>query len=247
VRRLLRVSPALLLVVAVAAAGASGVSTAGSGSAAAPSGPDTSPSTVGAPASSSGAPFAALTVTPDGAQSYDISTGVTTLPDGGTVIDQDTGVRLHAKRLTYVDGAYIDASTVTVSGAFGTLTADKLHIDVPKAVLTASGDLALTRHALRLTAVRLTYDAGRQVADFTGPVTGAAPDFQASRLLLDAASGNVLLVGDYRYASGPLTLTAPEGGGRLELKLHQVNGSPVYDAATDVSSELLARFAAELN
>lgn len=201
----------------------------------------------GAAGSSASTPFAALTVTPKGAQTYDISTGVTTLPDGGTIVDQDTGVRLQAAHITYVDGAYIDAKTVTVHGDFGTLAADTLHIDIKTGVLTASGKLSLTRGALTLKAAKIRYDANRRVADFSGPVSGTSPDFKADRLLLDADNGDVLLLGDYRYSNGPFTLQSPKGGGRLELVLHQVNGSPVYDAATDVSPKLLARFAAELH
>lgn len=193
------------------------------------------------------APFAALTVTPKGAQTYDISTGVTTLPDGGTIVDKSTGVSLVAGAITYLDGAYIDAKNASVSGAFGKLTAATVHIDVTTGMLTATGDLSVVRGALTLTAAKLTYDANQQVADFSGPVTGSSPDFRADRLLLDAASGNALLLGNYRYDGGAFTLSAPEGGGRLQLTLHQENGSPVYDAATDISPELLARFAAELN
>lgn len=198
-------------------------------------------------AATAAAPFAALTVTPRGAQEYDISTGVTTLPDGGSIIDEDTGVSLAAKQITYLDGSYIEARGASVSGAFGRLTAATLHIDVKTGVLTASGDLSLARDALTLKAGKLTYYATRRVADFSGTVTGTSPAFRADRLLLDALSGNVLLLGDYRYAGAAFTLRAPEGGGRLELTLHQVDGVPVYDAATDVSPGLLARFAAELN
>jgi len=198
-------------------------------------------------AGAASAPFAALTVTPAGSQSYDISTGITSLPQGGTIFDRDTGVSLEAKRITYVDGSYIDGETVTVTGAFGTLSADKLHIDVRGGALIASGHLTLTRGVLSLSAAKLHYDANRQVADFTGPVRGSSPDFSADRLLLDADSGNVLLLGDYRFSEGPFTLRAPEGGGRLELTLHQVDGAPVYDAATQIPAALLARFAHELN
>ncbi len=202
---------------------------------------------LGSAAWAAGAPFAALTIMPSGPQSYDITTGVTTLPKGGTVIDQDTGVTLHAASMRYLQGKSIDAKNANVSGSFGQLTASTIHIDIPDGTLTASGNLKLTRGALALQAASLRYDAGREVVDFTGPVTGTSPDFQADRVLLDARSGDVLLVGHYRFSEGVLTLTSPEGGGRLELHLHQVDGKPVYDAATDVSPALLARFAPELH
>lgn len=200
-----------------------------------------------APGGAASAPFAALTVTPAGPQQYDISTGVTTLPGGGTIVDKETGVSLEAKTITYLDGSYIDARNASVSGSFGTLTAGAIHIDVTTGMLTASGNLSLARGALTLSAAKLSYDANRRVADFSGPVTGTSPDFRADRVLLDAVSGNVLLLGEYRYEGGAFTLRAPKGGGRLELSLHQVDGGPVYDATTEISPELLARFAAELN
>ncbi len=198
-------------------------------------------------ASAASAPFAALTVTPAGSQSYDIGTGVTTLPQGGTVVDQDTGVTLRATALSYLAGSSIDATGATVRGDFGTLTAPSLHIDVPTGTLTASGGVELTRDGLSLTASELKYDAVRQVVDFSGPVAGTAPTFHADRVLLDVRSGDVLLLGQYGFSDGLLTLTAPPAGGRLELRFHQVDGKPVYDAATEVAPELLARFANELN
>jgi hypothetical protein len=192
------------------------------------------------------APFAALTVTPNGPQRYDITTGVTTLPRGGTVIDQDTGVTLEAGTLQVLEGSSIDGTGARVTGSFGTLKADTIHIDIPAGTLRASGDLTLTRNGLTLTANALRYVAGREVVDFTGPVTGTSPDFHADRVLLDAQTGDVLLLGQYSFSDGLLTLTSPTDGGRLELHFHQVAGTPVYDAASEVSPRLLARFSAEL-
>ena len=192
------------------------------------------------------APFAALTVTPDGPQSYNITTGVTTLPKGGTVVDQDTGVTLHAGSLRYQEGTSIDAKGADVTGTFGELKAATLHIDIPAGILVASGEVQLMRGALTLSASKVRYDAKREVVDFTGPVTGTSPDFEADRVLLDATSGDVLLVGHYRYSSSLLTLSSPKAGGRLELHLHSVDGKPIYDATSEVSMALLKRFAPEL-
>lgn len=193
------------------------------------------------------APFAALTVTPAGRQTVDLTTGATTLPDGGTVVDQDTGVTLTAATVRYLDGAYLDATGVQVEGSFGTLTADALHIDIVHGTLEAEGALHLERAGLDVTASRVDYDARREVASFAGPVRAQAPTFEADRVLLDARSGDVLLVGRYRFEDGLFTLTSPADGGRLELQLHEVDGAPVYDAATEVDPALLERFAAELD
>ena len=193
-----------------------------------------------------GAPFAALTVTPAGRQTFDISTGVTTLPDGGTITDQETGVTLNAAAITYLDGVYIDASAVSVAGSFGSVVADAVRIDLVEGVLTAEGSLALERDGLTVTAGTLRYDALRQVAVFDGGVTGTQPGFETDRLLLDARTGDVLLDGHYRYQGELFTMTSPEEGGRLELRFHLIDGHASYDAATEVRPDLLERFAAFL-
>lgn len=194
-----------------------------------------------------GTPFAALTVTPTGRQVFDLTTGVTTLPEGGEVVDQDTGVTLRAASIEYREGAFIDATGVRVSGSFGALDADAVHIDMTASVLEAHGHLRLEREGLTVQAARVRFDAGRDVADFAGPVSGDAPAFEADRVLLDTRSGNVLLVGRYSYHDGLFTLTSPAAGGRLELQFVGAEGRAAYDAATEVDPALLERFATELD
>lgn len=193
-----------------------------------------------------GAPFAALTVTPAGRQTFDISTGITTLPEGGTITDQETGVTLQAAAITYLDGVYIDASAVSVAGTFGSVVADAVRIDLVEGVLTAEGSLALERDGLTVTAGSLRYDALLQVAVFDGGVTGTQPGFETDRLLLDVRTGDVLLDGHYRYQGELFTMTSPEEGGRLELRFRLVDGHASYDAATEVRPDLLERFSAYL-
>lgn len=188
------------------------------------------------------APFASLTVSPAGRQQYDISTGVTTMPDGGVITDLDTGVELLAKHIVYLAGAYIEAEGVEVSGEFGAVVADSLRVDLETGVLGASGGLSLVRDGLRITAGSLKYYSQRQVAVFDGGVTASGPAFEADRLLLDAVSGDVLLVGNYVFEDALFTMTSPEAGGHLELRFVLRDGLPVYDAATEVRQELLARF-----
>lgn len=203
---------------------------------------------LGSLASAATAPFAALTITPSGPQTFDITTGVTTLPHGGSVIDRDTGVALQAGFLTYQQGKAIDARGAQVQGSFGRMQADRVHIDIVAGTLVASQNVSLVRGSLRLTATQVRYDAHRQVVDFSGPVRGTSSDFafKADRVLLDATSGDVLLVGRYSYANGVLQLRSPKDGGRLELVLHESHGKPVYDASSEISPELLARFSSEL-
>lgn len=195
---------------------------------------------------SAGAPFAALTVTPAGRQTFDISTGVTTLPDGGTITDQETGVTVRAAAITYLDGVYIEANVVSVDGTFGTVAADRVRIDLVEGMLSAEGSLSLERDGLRVTAGTLHYDATLQVAVFAGGVTGTRPGFETDRLFLDVRTGDVMLDGNYRYQGELFTMSAPEEGGRLELRFRLVDGEAGYDAATEVRPDLLERFAAYL-
>lgn len=197
-------------------------------------------------ATSAQAPFAALSINSAGPQVIDITTGITTLPLGGSVIDRDTGVSLDAAHIRYLDRTFIEATDVTVDGAFGSLTADSVRIEMADSLLTASGDLRLERDGLIVTAAELRYYAVSAIAVFDGDVTGTEPAFNAERVLLDVISGDVLLVGTYSFTSGLFTMTSPTDGGRLELRFHEVDGVIGYDAATDVSPELLERFSAHL-
>jgi hypothetical protein len=191
-------------------------------------------------------PFAALVIVSHGRQSIDIMTGLTVLPDGGRVVDTQTGVEVEATVIRYVDGEYIEASGVTVSGGFGDFEAESLHIDVRDSVLTATGDLRLSRNGLQVTAGVLSYHALANVIVFDGGVRATEPAFSADRVLLDTVSGDVLLDGRYEYAGGLFTMRSPAAGGRLQLSLHQQGEEYVYAAATEVSPALLERFRAYL-
>ncbi|HEX7039777.1 MAG TPA: hypothetical protein VF202_06700 [Trueperaceae bacterium] len=191
-------------------------------------------------------PFAALVIVSHGRQTIDIVTGLTTLPDGGTLRDAHTGVEVRAAVIKYVDGEYIEASGVTASGDFGDLVAEKLHIDVEGSVLTASGELRLSRDGLVVTAGSLRYHALEQVIVFDGGVTGTEPRFSADRVLLDTLNGDVLLDGRYEFAGALFTMRSPAAGGLLQLSLEQRGDEVVYSAATEVSPALLERFRAYL-
>ena len=187
-------------------------------------------------------PFASLTVSPAGRQLFDIATGVTTMPDGGVITDQSTGVQLSATHIEYLAGAFVEARGAQVNGDFGVVTAQSLRLDLQSGVLNASGGLSLARGALTIGAGTLAYYANRQVAVFGGGVVATGPAFEADSLYLDAVTGDVLLVGNYSFEGGLFTMTSPEEGGRLELRMVLRDGQPSYDAATEVRPELLERF-----
>ena len=193
-----------------------------------------------------GEAFAALVITSHGRQVFDITTGLTTLPDGGRIYDARTKVEVEASVIKYVEGQYIDASGVVVSGEFGHFQAQKMHVDLVGSVLSASGELWLSRDGLTLTAGSLEYYANENVKVFNGGVEGTEPDFYADRLLLDTLTGDVLLDGRYMYAGAVFTMRSPEAGGRLHLKPQQAGEDYVYAAATEVSPTLLQRFSAYL-
>lgn len=187
-------------------------------------------------------PFASLTVTPTGRQQFDIATGITKLPDGGVITDQTTGVQLQAAHIEYLAGSFVQASGARVDGDFGVVNAETLRLDLETGVLNANGGLSLVRDGLTISAGSLVYYANRQVAVFSGGVVASGPAFEADQLYLDAASGDVLLVGQYMFQDTLFTMTSPESGGHLELRMVVRDGQPSYDAATEVRPELLARF-----
>ncbi len=187
-------------------------------------------------------PFAALTVTPTGRQQFDIATGITELPDGGVITDQATGVELQAGYIEYLAGVFVTADDARVHGEFGVVSAETLHIDLQTGVLSANGGLSLQREGLTINAGSLVYYGDRQVAVFDGGVEASGPAFEADRLYLDVATGDVLLVGRYVFQDSLFTMTSPEAGGQLELRMVLRDGEPTYDAATEVRPELLRRF-----
>lgn len=194
------------------------------------------------PAATGAEPFASLTVTPTGRQQFDIATGVTSLPDGGIITDQTTGVQLRAGHIEYLAGVFVQAAGAQVNGDFGQVSAESLRLDLEAGVLNANGGISLVREGLTISAGSLVYYANRQVAVFSGGVEASGPAFQADQLYLDAVTGDVLLVGQYSYQDTLFTMTSPEAGGQLELRMVVRDGQPVYDAATEVRPELLARF-----
>jgi len=191
-------------------------------------------------------PFAGLVIVSHGRQTIDLVTGLTVLPDGGSLVDRQTGVEVDAQVIRYVDGDYIEAAGVTVSGAFGEVVADALRIDVENSLLIATGELRLSRDGLVVTAASLSYHALEQVVVFDGGVTGTEPAFFADRLLLDTLTGDVLLDGRYEFAGDLFTMRSPAAGGRLQLSLRQSGDEIVYAATTEVSPALLERFRAYL-
>src|SRR5690554_418661 len=91
----------------------------------------------------SGGSFASLVITPDGDEEYDIATGITTLLDGGQIRDQGSGIVLTAPWISYKVDEYIDTRDTTVTGSFGQVTGQSVHVDIPSSQLTASGNLQL--------------------------------------------------------------------------------------------------------
>ena len=103
--------------------------------------------------------------------------------------------------------------------------------------------VVLRRDELRLEATSLTYWTAEGVAVLEGPVVGTDPDLEAGRVLVDVASGVALLESPYVYRGGLLTLQASEPGSRLQLDPVEVDGASSFDARTDLSPDVLDRFA----
>lgn len=175
--------------------------------------------------------FAALTVTPNGAQSFDISTGVTTLDAGGLVVDKETGLRLEADFVRYEEGAFVEATAATVEGRFGKLTAAKLYVDSVAQTIVASGGLVLEYNDLVLSGDSLKVFLTPDVVVLTGNITSAAPEFTSSELLIHLETKEALLVSPYRYVNGALTLSQTAAQQLLQLTTTDMG----YTVSTTIS------------
>lgn len=193
--------------------------------------------------------FSQLTVKPYGSQEFDISTGITTLPEGGDVIDTDTNLALSGSFVRFEDGAFIEATEVTITGDFGTLEASEVFLDLGSSTLEIPSELSFHRAELELHAGAMKYHHQAGIAVFTGGVTGSLPPLTADTLLLDSLAGAMLLVGTYTFTDGLFTLESPSNGGYLHvaIEVDEEAGTTDYTATSNPSASELERFAAFLD
>ncbi len=184
----------------------------------------------------SGGSFASLVITPAGDEEYDIATGVTTLTEGGVIIDQGSGITLEAPFISYRVDDFIDTTSATVTGSFGTIVGDEVRVDISSSLLTASGNLQLSGQNLQVSGDQLSYFAETGVVDLQGNVTASDPVFSASRILYDTVSGTVLLFGPYSFDDGFLQLSASSPDGFLELLRPEEEPENPQEFAFSVSS-----------
>lgn len=184
--------------------------------------------------------FAALTITPAGAEVVDIATGVTTLPDGGKVVDTERGLTLESAYIEFVEGEYITTKETTVTGGFGSLTAPELTLDLAKNELRAQGEVVFTSLNIQVTADDLTLFLDAEVARLSGHVTSRDPVFETDALLLNLNRPGALLVSPYEFQNGPFTLQQTSVGGLLQLRQDALpDGTYAYNPTTEVEAGLL--------
>lgn len=188
--------------------------------------------------------FSQLTVIPYGVQEFDISTGITTLPDGGDVVDTDTNLSLSGSFVRFADGAFIEATGVTIDGEFGTLSTATIFLDLVQSLLQADEELTFTRAEIELHAGSMVYHHETGIAAFYGGVTGTLPPFTASTLLLDSRQAIMLLVGAYEFTDGMFALRSPSGGGMLQVHIvvDEETGETDYIATSNPDEAVLAAF-----
>ena len=165
----------------------------------------------------SGGSFANLVITPAGDEEFDIATGITTLTGGGEIRDQETGIVFNAAWISYKLDDFIEARDSTVSGSFGTVTADSVQVDIPESLLTAEGNLQLAGRNLLVSGDVLIYSPGSNVLSVDGNVSASDPQFSTRRLLYHTTSGTVLLHGPYEFDDGFLHLSSTDPATMLEL------------------------------
>lgn len=186
--------------------------------------------------------FAALSVTPRGAQNFDLSTNVTTLDEGGLVLDKETGLELEADFIRYEEGGFIEARSAAVLGKFGSLQSDELYVDSLEEVITAEGGVTLVYNELSLAADALTIYLEPDVVILQGNVKSDLPSFESEGLAIYLDSEQALLLSPYSYTNGPLNLRQPSAGKQLQLNPRDAaQGATSYDASSSVTPELLSQ------
>lgn len=192
------------------------------------------------------APFAELSVTAFGAQRLDLTTGFTELVDGGVVVDQGSGVRLEAPWLRYADGERLEAEDAVVEGAFGSLVAAFVRLDLRDRWLEADGGVALRAEGTEVRAAALRYDARSGWLQAIGDVAGDHPTFEAAALWYDTIEGRIVLVPPYAYQDGPLAMRAEADGARLQLTPERDEDGTLlgFDASTVLDDDVRASLAA---
>lgn len=184
--------------------------------------------------------LAALTIIPAGSEQFDISTGVTTLPEGGEVIDAKRGLSLKSAFIRYEEDKFIETQDATVSGKFGTLSAETLTLDLEQNVITASGELSLESSNMLVTAQALDLFLDANVARLQGEVSSLSPSFEAHVLLLRLNEPGALLISPYQMQNGPFVLQQKSGGSMLQLYQEKVGETYVYNPSTEVEAALLS-------
>lgn len=192
--------------------------------------------------------FSQLTVKPYGSQEFDISTGITTLPEGGDVIDTNTNLSLSGSFVRFEDGAFIEATEVTITGNFGTLQSSEVYLDLHSSTLDIPNALTFNRAELQLEAGAMKYHHEHGIAVFTGGVSGTVPPLQADTVMLDSVTGTMLLVGTYTFTDGLFTLESPSGGGYLfvTIEVDEETNETDYIATSNPTESDLERFASFL-
>ena len=189
-----------------------------------------------------GDPLVGLTVVPFGEQTFNIATGLTTLPQGGEITDRVSGVVITAPFIELQQGVFIKAETVEASGEFGIVQASEFYIDFESSVIIAEGEVTLSKDATAIHSEQLFYFVDTKILRLSGGVVGESPAIEAEAIILEFSSGIALLVGPYTFTDGVFTLSSVIENSLLELVTVENEGSSIFQAATEVDPENLARF-----
>ncbi len=194
-------------------------------------------------AGSQTSPFAELSVTAYGAQRFDLATGFTELSDGGEVVDRGSGLRLEAPWIRYAEGAILEATDALVSGTFGEVFAPRLLLELSERRLHAAGGVTLVTPAGEVSAQTLRFDAADGWLQARGAVTGETPQLEAAGILVDVASGRIVLLPPYVYTDGPVSLRADAQGAPLQLTPRRDDDLAFvgYDASTSLDDDVRQR------
>lgn len=180
--------------------------------------------------------FAALEVKPNKNSDLDLNTGIYTLDSGGTITDNKSKISLNAKYIQYKEGDFIKAKEATFKTKEGDFAATTLEYQYGPDVLKLGGMRFSSANFKGISAQTGTLYK-EDVLLLKGEVRSSDPLLETQTLVVDTAKNQALVLGNFNYKQGSLSLKGQKADSTLLLNF---TGDKVQ-ANTKVPAEVLAR------
>lgn len=184
--------------------------------------------------------FASFSVEPNTTEQFDIVTGESELLDGGKVIDQDSGITIIGDYIRYKEGEFIQVTTATVDGNFGSMVAPEISVDLVYNTLTALGEVQLITTNLTIETNDLYIYLDPSIIIAYSNVVSLDPPFEGSGVVLDTEFQQGFLLPSYTYQDGLFLLRSDTE--KLQLTWFADNqGNIVFETTDDLDPVVVAK------